>query len=920
MSLMVNQLRGAGAPLPRYFSKEGLYSYSSRESWVERTILTALQESPSHQVTLLRLSPEETAFCESCLRAVKGAKTPSDSLTELLLNLRDSTVTNEELRASLEALPRDLLTFLETAAGERLREEPRLLLRLADTKGLLLESLIEGTKELKDIHLVEPPPLIDNRAALEEQLYQELAAYCLKNHTDLHLIIDKKLKLAIATLMLQSDIPLKGSGIDQDILVQLASKEAARNRNTLPRSIHTWGIEKAEDRFAIAMLAAQSDECDLSENIENFGLDDPVALREIALLAAAHDFTLPAHIHKYLLTEESDRLHVAQIAAAFSGGGLSKHVKDFAISSEDDRLALAKIAAASQGGATSRFIANYEIHNAEALKEIALIAAQDADRGIGPYFQNYGFTDQGTLSQLAHIAARHNGYVLLETLPLYHIADRKDLIALLKEAIQTRYLDDLETPIKRAGIEDPSLIDEIAFHHLLLFDNWKTSPFLAKLPAFLKERFGGLLDVKRENRWELGMTIIKAYGLLLLPAEHRADSMETLNKIASYRNFSMALYLTKLFCNRVVPTKLEAYQRLATNVPLTLPMIFVAVWDGREDSPLRAYLQSQKERLKDVNSGLLPAWLNTLRALEEAPTLSAARKLALATFCIDNSAYLKLVEALCSLGKSALLERNLTGEELASAVREAAEETGFLDFHGIEDFAIKFAQTFGSLRVPNALFTYISRLQYAEPSLDLRKACQNFARSVLENSFTRDRYNTEGHPHLKKLATFPALYSEWQKALPPRPVGELTLIDTDLWPDLFLSGTEVTGSCQRIDGQPHLNKCLLNYIIDGKIRMIALKNKAGRIVARSIVKLLWHPLDKRPVLFFEQTYPRSFEKDQLIQLAEEKAKALGVPLYQASKEGEELISFASRAPFEYEDGLMAVTKGYYHVKGSRSDK
>jgi len=83
----------------------------------------------------------------------------------------------------------------------------------------------------------------------------------------------------------------------------------------------------------------------------------------------------------------------------------------------------------------------------------------------------------------------------------------------------------------------------------------------------------------------------------------------------------------------------------------------------------------------------------------------------------------------------------------------------------------------------------------------------------------------------------------------------LTIEDTDDLNDLFVCGTEVEGSCQNIDRNPELNKCLLAYIADGKNRLVAIKDMKGKIRARAILRILWNPEIQQPVLFLERIYP-----------------------------------------------------------------
>ena len=66
-------------------------------------------------------------------------------------------------------------------------------------------------------------------------------------------------------------------------------------------------------------------------------------------------------------------------------------------------------------------------------------------------------------------------------------------------------------------------------------------------------------------------------------------------------------------------------------------------------------------------------------------------------------------------------------------------------------------------------------------------------------------------------------------------------------------GAEVQGSCQNINDQPNLNKCLLGYMINGESQAIVIKDGANRIVGRGMAKLL-SDNEENPVLFLERLY------------------------------------------------------------------
>lgn len=177
-------------------------------------------------------------------------------------------------------------------------------------------------------------------------------------------------------------------------------------------------------------------------------------------------------------------------------------------------------------------------------------------------------------------------------------------------------------------------------------------------------------------------------------------------------------------------------------------------------------------------------------------------------------------------------------------------------------------------------------------------------------------------------------FLQWQRDIEDqitllRQSGQLNLENPEItvthdWLDLLLSGTEIPGSCQHLQGQQELNRCLPAYMSDGKIQMIAVKNKKGKIVARAIIKLLFKA-DGKPALFFERVYqwaPKGTYDNILLKTALEKAKEVGVELYEYDSDLQNpsqitLHSDGSTELHEYEDGGVGVSGGRYHVLARR---
>lgn len=150
-------------------------------------------------------------------------------------------------------------------------------------------------------------------------------------------------------------------------------------------------------------------------------------------------------------------------------------------------------------------------------------------------------------------------------------------------------------------------------------------------------------------------------------------------------------------------------------------------------------------------------------------------------------------------------------------------------------------------------------------------------------------------------------------------IAACTISESDDPCDLFLIGTEVDGSCQRVDGDPDKTKCLMGYALNGEIRAIVVNDAEGKIVARSVLRLMWD--GAKPVILQERIY--SNMSDEVVykainQWAIGKAKAMGVSLVAAALEDGSRKPYTGkveflggRAPFIYSDASGGVMEGSF---------
>jgi hypothetical protein len=251
-------------------------------------------------------------------------------------------------------------------------------------------------------------------------------------------------------------------------------------------------------------------------------------------------------------------------------------------------------------------------------------------------------------------------------------------------------------------------------------------------------------------------------------------------------------------------------------------------------------------------------------------------------------------------------------QRLIELLLEDLQAAGFIPKISSPEQLKTSVEVFLGLRMPGALFNYTL---YFGNNQAMKAAILKFTTNLLQGTFIQKRH--EDNSHANFMSPHQLVY--WQQDLEPVTYefkgAKYLLVDTEQAEDLFLSGTEVPGSCQRVDADPAKNKCLMGYVLDGKVRMLAAKNKDKKIVARSIIKIMLK--DDQPVLLFEKVYGVGEMRHQLLDLAIKKAQAMGVPLYESGNL-ERLESIGNVAPFEYEDeGLGVYPEGKFIIKARR---
>jgi len=338
--------------------------------------------------------------------------------------------------------------------------------------------------------------------------------------------------------------------------------------------------------------------------------------------------------------------------------------------------------------------------------------------------------------------------------------------------------------------------------------------------------------------------------------------------------------------------------------------------------------RSRLNTYKEVSFSKLDSLLKVLNLLLEEKNISIQKKGTILDGCasgkLDLFSEISKILMVYEWGGSTHLKNNPL--HLEAIVQKVFEKV--LRLPSVTLFnSDRFSKTFGSYRFPDALKIYAGKLKKLSDSSSM-SCLGEFVSSVLDQTFLKNRYDPNRSLHMQLLhQRDPDLVKKWQEnsSFPIEDLIECEkayknkgyrVYETDDPEDLFLCGQEVNNSCMRINGEAFYSRGLLGYLQHGQVRLIAIKDRSGRIQARSILRLLW--AENKPALFLEKPYVHRSDKhfySAIESMAIKCAKRLKVvltakvDLMNSNLYGAPLSSFGGSAPYEYCDGTGGITKG-----------
>ncbi|MCB1149081.1 MAG: hypothetical protein KDK48_02865, partial [Chlamydiia bacterium] len=619
-------------------------------------------------------------------------------------------------------------------------------------------------------------------------------------------------------------------------------------------------------------------------------------------------------------------------AAKQNGWGTSEFIENYGITDQGMLKEIVLEAAKQNGLYTSRFIKNCGITDQGALKEIALEAAKQDGRGTSEFIENYGITDEEALKEIIVVSLAQN-FEALRFIEKY-IAEKNWLI----------------------GVPEHLKIDHAAVEYI--FDSLK------KNNTKLKEKLHNLRNHEARQS-ALRMLVTNKEHLLV---EQLIDPVDIAIKALEANGIMLSVNKTQRRDNflqqqiLITVSKLLESESLNQSDRKNLCMVMqeLRTPDGKISTTLHlngwqmiaAVINMNKdEKLKDIDSyqmlkgALERAFLETM----EIENLENFADNYIKTFgqFRDKTAIFRYLGTLKRLPKDdcekvlidfrVYVEEVLSGnfqknryegsahlDELFAAEADlkekwiegiSAEKTQLSssasEFNFKELLRIKFQDKHISNEIIDEVGRYLN-----DDNLRIPKDMPNLQKYLILLAREGGKHLTRVQEELNNLeGETPELANDvegWRKEFERGAAGlkEYTLVDTDDPCDFLLMGTEVPDSCQRVDGDGHLNKGLLGTMLDGKNRLLALKDPSGKIAGRAVLRLMNH--EGKPALLIERIYPQtlgSAEVQALITFAKKRAYELNLKLYSVGLEGTPadvtLVSRGGRGAYQYVDSAGA---------------
>lgn len=277
--------------------------------------------------------------------------------------------------------------------------------------------------------------------------------------------------------------------------------------------------------------------------------------------------------------------------------------------------------------------------------------------------------------------------------------------------------------------------------------------------------------------------------------------------------------------------------------------------DERIENPDERALTQRELKLKKINN---PSREKNLENLKEIVT------------------FLSKIRVAASFDEEDLAIRINNSKDLDEILKKIVITNLSVDEKDYEEFS----SVFYNYRDSMSLLIYLSRIR----NLTAASHLTEFVNLVLNDQFLPARYARSEVLALCEKN----LQDAWKlNVAVPHPKGGNYFFTDDH--EIFIN-MGIRGSCQRVDGDPSLNRGVIGAAMDGSEKLCGLKNPSGDILQRCIVRLMWAQpanthknlsLQGKPCIFIENIYPPTLNADSkinLINFAYGQAKRLNLPV------------------------------------------
>ncbi len=768
---------------------------------------------------------------------------------------------------------------------------------------------------------------------------------------------------------------------NEEALIEIAKIAAAQNGEGVSQYIQNYGIRNEEALIEIAKIAAAQNGEGVSCHIQNYWIRNEEVLIEIAKKAAAQTGEgVSFHILNYRITNEEALIEIAKIAAAQDGEGVSQYIQNYRITNEKALIEIATICIRSSKSfiIIDQFLNFFPNGIEELLEDYESLVFFNfsclASRIPKFAFKDFSEEDFNTIASYLSLLIKEgktldekeeflkrqttgslcNHYAEWVLLPLSSDFQSKAPLEQLKKhrnsLISYALLGEFMQCTRRQKYQEA--YSQLAIHVTdrmlsIIPAKWMEEAGITKAPSELLQFFKNFKKILKERNKPLLqrylITVLQLNALEGIPSQRKLELLKVICNQEGKENVLKGLsYLGALAQRKAIK---ELNELPLQEVTQKLGETFKDLLSSDPDikiSDIEDFADLYLEMFGETRIPLaFEIYKARIASLKNPPLMSElerfVRSVLLGTFSkerfrTDVSSHLKKIEETSEEVFTGWKLLTYSKEILAVPLDQKEEQFSFADFFK-EKLSDGHSEKNGVDRLPQ-LTQYVQKTSASEPSEEIPVLCK---RLMEETSLSKDEQVSILRQLIEKLEENPltcelelnhdlkGLISSLSSPK-SRILDEKVILSRD-WQDLLLCGTEVLGSCLRIDGKPNLNKCLIAYCMDGKNALIAVKNEEGKILARSLLRLLWNKTTSKPALFLDRLYPNpcpSERKDAIMEAAIECSKDLGIDLFTqwgGYKEDPNtfLESFRGPCSYEYEDAAGEEIKrnGVFTIKNLR---